>query len=361
MSSPKILIMAGGTGGHIFPGLAVAAQLKEMGWEIVWLGTAERMEAQLVPKHGYPIQFINISGVRKNGLLRLLKAPLQIVKALMQAMKVIREEKPDLVLGMGGYASGPGGIAAWLCGVPLLLHEQNAAPGMTNRILARFAKKVLTAFPAVFGGIAAIEQKVELVGNPVRSDLVAELPRAVNLDAPLNLLIIGGSLGARVLNEVVPKAVAELGFSVNIWHQCGKGNDEAMQGSYPELPELKVAPFIDDMAEVYRWADLMICRAGALTVAEVAAAGMPAIFVPLPHAVDDHQTKNALWLVENGAAKLLPQRDFNSASLAGILSELNSDRAGLAKMGELARGLAMTDATARIAALCVEMKRNVEK
>ncbi|ALP40900.1 undecaprenyldiphospho-muramoylpentapeptide beta-N-acetylglucosaminyltransferase [Aeromonas schubertii] len=350
--SKTLLVMAGGTGGHVFPGLAVADRLKAQGWTIHWLGTADRMEAELVPAHGYPISFIDIQGVRGNGLKRLLEAPYRIVKSILQARQVLKTIRPDVVLGMGGFASGPGGVAAWLSGIPLLLHEQNASAGMTNKLLARIAKRVLMAFPGAF----APSRRTAVVGNPVRPEVVA-LPapdeRMGGGERPLRLLIIGGSLGARVLNEQVPLAVAAAGIPVEVRHQTGKGNQEAVAMAYGKLGlEAEVSDFIKEMAGAYAWADLVVCRAGALTVSEVAAAGVAAIFVPLPHAVDDHQTRNALTLVDGGAAEFLPQSDLTPASLAARLVWLAGRRDTLLKMAQAARRIAITDAAERVADEC---------
>src|SRR5574344_2873243 len=350
--SKRLLIMAGGTGGHVFPGLAVAHQLQAEGWQIHWLGTADRMEAELVPAHGYPISFIDIQGVRGNGLCRLLMAPWRIAKSIFQARQVIKRFQPDLVMGMGGFAAGPGGVAAWLRGIPLGLHEQNAAAGMTNRLLSRLAARVLMGFPGAFGGAST----GEVVGNPVRAEVVAlaAQPREViDAERPLHVLIIGGSLGARVLNELVPAALATVEH-LAIRHQTGKGNEEPVTMAYRDLGvgDVTVSEFIADMAQAYRWADLIICRAGALTVAEVAAAGVAAIFVPLPHAVDDHQTRNALTLVDGGAAEFLPQSELTTASLAARLSWLAGRRETLLNMAQAARRVAITDAAERVADEC---------
>ncbi|MGY3888828.1 undecaprenyldiphospho-muramoylpentapeptide beta-N-acetylglucosaminyltransferase [Aeromonas mytilicola] len=348
--SKTLLVMAGGTGGHVFPGLAVADRLKAQGWTIHWLGTADRMEAELVPAHGYPISFIDIQGVRGNGLKRLLVAPYRIVKSVLQARRVLKSIRPDVVLGMGGFASGPGGVAAWLSGIPLLLHEQNAAAGLTNKLLARLAKRVLMAFPGAFAPSA----RTAVVGNPVRPEVVAlPDPQLRSSSEPLRLLIVGGSLGARVLNEQVPPAVASAGVPIEVRHQCGKGNRETVAQAYAELGvEAEVSEFIKDMADAYAWADLVVCRAGALTVSEVAAAGVAAIFVPLPHAVDDHQTRNALTLVDGGAAEFLPQSELTPASLAARLSWLAGRRETLLNMAQAARRVAIIDAAERVADEC---------
>ncbi|MFP2770105.1 undecaprenyldiphospho-muramoylpentapeptide beta-N-acetylglucosaminyltransferase [Oceanisphaera sp. KMM 10153] len=346
--SRTLLVMAGGTGGHVFPGLAVADRLRAEGWDIHWLGTAERMEAQLVPKHGYPLHTIAIAGVRGNGLKRKLMAPFQILKAVCQARRILQEVKPQVVLGMGGFAAGPGGVAARLTGIPLVLHEQNAAAGMTNRLLARIAQRVLMAFPGAF----AEGKNTAVVGNPVRPEVLA-LPapsERISIEPrPLRLLVVGGSLGARILNEIVPVAVAKAG-NVRVRHQTGKGNAETVLLAYQALGiEAEVSDFIDDMAAAYGAADLVVCRAGALTVSEVAAAGVGALFVPLPHAVDDHQTKNARSLSDSGAALLLPQSELSAEGLAAQLQQLGDNRGQLLAMASRARALAITDAAERVA------------
>lgn len=348
-----LLVMAGGTGGHVFPGLAVADVLREQGWTVHWLGTAERMEARLVPDHGYPLHTIDIAGVRGNGARRLLLAPFQIIKAVWQARRVLRQVRPAVVLGMGGFAAGPGGVAAWLAGIPLVLHEQNAAAGVTNRLLARIADRVLMAFAGAFA-------RGEVVGNPVRPALVALPPPAERIGLepqPLRLLVVGGSLGAKVLNEVLPRAVALAG-NIRVRHQTGRGNAEAVRAAYDALAiEAEVSEFIDDMAAAYGEADLVVCRAGALTVSELAAAGLGAIFVPLPHAVDDHQTKNARSLADQGAALVLPQSGFSAEALAAQLQRLAGDREQLLAMAGRARQRAITDAAQRVA----ECLRDVAK
>lgn len=355
----KILIMAGGTGGHVFPGLAVAKELtKNDEFEVLWLGTKERMEAQLVPKYGFNIEFIKIQGIRRNGLLRKLLAPFKILRAVCEAISVIRKFKPDVVLGMGGYASGPGGLAARILGVPLVLHEQNAAPGLTNRLLSKIATKILLGFPNAFKG-----QKVLYVGNPVREDVInlnKQLPKQFP-EGKLRVLVIGGSLGAQVLNETVPKAISlcrEAGFNVEIVHQTGKDNSSKVKDIYNALSlndNVIISDFIDNMANAYSNTDIIICRAGALTVAEVAASGIPAIFVPLPTAVDDHQTKNAKSLADIGAAICLAQKDLTSELLAQKLLGLAADKSQLARMSEIAGSSAKLSATEEAAKVCREL------
>ncbi|WP_169629186.1 MULTISPECIES: undecaprenyldiphospho-muramoylpentapeptide beta-N-acetylglucosaminyltransferase [Ferrimonas] len=356
MTAPKrLMVMAGGTGGHVFPALAVARYLRQQGWEVSWLGTADRMEARLVPQHGFEIDFIDIQGVRGNGLMRKLKAPLQILKAISQSWRLLRQRKPDVVLGMGGYAAGPGGIAAWLRGIPVVLHEQNAVAGATNRILARFASRILCAFDGVFPG-----RDARRVGNPVREELLA-----VGRDHPvvpgdqLKVLVVGGSLGAKVLNETLPQSAQRLGpnTSLTVWHQVGRGNEAATREAWQALAPavgVQVSEFIDDMAAAYAWADLVICRAGALTVAELSATGRPSILVPFPHAVDDHQTKNSEALVASGAAKLMPQSKLTPKSLALRLTQMAHDSERLMSMARAATEVAVPQATQLVAQECIQ-------
>jgi len=357
-----LLVMAGGTGGHIFPGLAVAEELKAQGWNIHWLGTVDRMEAKIVPEHGYDISFINISGLRNKGLLALLAMPFKLLTSLMQARRVIKTIKADVVLGMGGYASGPGGVAAWLSKVPLILHEQNAAAGLSNRLLARIANKVCCAFPNAF----AQEIDAEVVGNPLRSSIGQQVQVAEqaenNKKQTKNILVVGGSLGAQALNEVMPTSFASLvaeDDSFSIWHQTGESKQAQVIESYAEqgvaTDKIKVSEFIKDMAEAYQWADIVICRAGALTVSELAMAATPAIFVPLPHAVDDHQTKNALYLVHRDAAKLLPQTELNKERVTGLITELFDNPETLPNMATAAIAAANGDASKKVAQLCQQL------
>ncbi|MBJ7222871.1 MULTISPECIES: undecaprenyldiphospho-muramoylpentapeptide beta-N-acetylglucosaminyltransferase [unclassified Brenneria] len=343
--SKRLMVMAGGTGGHVFPGLAVAHHLMAQGWQVRWLGTADRMEADLVPQHGIEIDFIRISGLRGKGVLALLSAPWRIFKAVRQAQAIMRRYRPDVVLGMGGYVSGPGGLAAWLCGVPVVLHEQNGIAGLTNRWLAHIAKKVLQAFPGAF-------PDAEVVGNPVRTDVLA-LPapevRLADRAGPVRVLVIGGSQGARVLNQTLPGVAARLGDSITLWHQVGKGALSDVRQAYRQVgqPQHKIVEFIDDMAAAYAWADVVVCRSGALTVSEVAAAGLPALFVPFQHK-DRQQYWNALPLEKAGAAKIIEQPQFSVASVSDTLA--GWDRQTLMKMAQQARRVAIPDATARVAA-----------
>ncbi len=352
--SRTLLVMAGGTGGHIFPGLAVAQALSEQGWHIHWLGTKDRMEADLVPEYGYPISFVNIAGFRNKGWQTWLKTPFKIMQSIVQSIKILRAINPDVVLGMGGYASGPGGIAAWLLRKPLVLHEQNAVAGMTNRYLAYIATKVLAAFPKAFN--SSINYQV--VGNPLRSDIIAienVIPEQPAVSK--KVLVVGGSLGAQILNEVVPQAMKQIKLqNIDVWHQTGARKEQKVLSSYKEYgllgERVKVSEFINDMAAAYQWADVVICRAGALTVSELAMAAKPAVFVPLPHAVDDHQTKNAMYLVSCGAAKLLPQKEFNGTTLAQMLNSLFSSDKVIQSMSKAAHDAAHADATMKVAQIC---------
>lgn len=352
LSHKTLVVMAGGTGGHVFPGLAVADNLKKQGWIVSWLGTADRMEAQLVPEHGYEIDFIDIAGVRGNGLKRLLMAPARIIKSILQARNVLKKRKVDLVLGMGGFASGPGGIAAWTLGIPVILHEQNAAAGLTNRILARFAKKVLMGFSGAFDGEKAI-----LVGNPVRESVIA-LPEKIISAQPsaLKVLIVGGSLGAKVLNELLPEVIAQFPKdALSIIHQTGRGHYQQVKEAYQTLGvEVDLHEFIRDMDKSYAWADVVICRAGALTVSEIAVVGLPAIFIPLPHAVDDHQTKNAQYLVDKEGALLIPQKQLNGKKLSDYLRAFSQNRQLLIDMSKNSQKAAIVNATESVVAICIE-------
>ncbi|MGL4712810.1 MAG: undecaprenyldiphospho-muramoylpentapeptide beta-N-acetylglucosaminyltransferase [Shewanella sp.] len=352
----RILVMAGGTGGHVFPALAVAKYLAQQGWQVRWLGTADRMEARLVPQYGFDIDFIDIKGVRGNGLLRKFAAPFKVVRSILQAKAVIAEFKPDVVLGMGGFASGPGGVAARLAGIPLVLHEQNAIPGMTNKLLSQIATQVLCAFNNTFTSV-----KASVVGNPIRRELIALGAEPKPLaDEALKVLVVGGSLGAKVFNDLMPAVVAALSTqqSITVWHQVGKDNLVGVKAAYQQHGQeggVNIAEFIDDMEAAYRWADVVLCRAGALTVSELAAVGLPSILVPYPHAVDDHQTRNGQVLVEAGAAFLLPQAILDVNKLANKLQLLANDRAELARMGQRARDVAVLDATEQVAAVCISL------
>ncbi|EKY3118924.1 undecaprenyldiphospho-muramoylpentapeptide beta-N-acetylglucosaminyltransferase [Cronobacter turicensis] len=340
----RLMVMAGGTGGHVFPGLAVAHHLMAQGWQVRWLGTADRMEADLVPKNGIEIDFIRISGLRGKGLKALALAPVRIFNAWRQARAIMKRFKPDVVLGMGGYVSGPGGLAAWSLGIPVVLHEQNGIAGLTNKWLAKIASRVMQAFPGAF-------PNAEVVGNPVRIDVLAlPLPQArlTGREGPVRVLVVGGSQGARVLNQTMPQVAGRLGDAVTVWHQSGKGALADVQQAYAAAgqPQHKVTEFIDDMAAAYAWADVVVCRSGALTVSEIAAAGLPALFVPFQHK-DRQQYWNALPLEKAGAAKILEQPQFTVEAVSETLKRW--DRATLLDMAKRARAAAIPDATERVA------------
>lgn len=353
-----IVIMAGGTGGHIFPALAVADVLRERGHAVTWIGTHHGLESKLVPAAGIPIEWIDVSGVRGKGLATLLKSPFLLARALLQASRILHRLKPAAALGMGGFASGPGGIAARLSGCPLVLHEQNAVPGLTNRMLSHVATRVMEGFPGSF----APARHAEYVGNPVRAAIAALPPPterfAGRSDTPLRLLVLGGSQGAKVLNETLPPAIAQLDTAIRpqILHQCGARDVEAVTTAYREQGiDARVVAFIDDMAAAYAWADLAVCRAGALTIAELAAAGLGAVLVPFAAAVDDHQTRNAGFLTQSGAAERLAQDKLSTATLVPVLQRLLSDRARLLSMAMRARTLARSDAAERVADVCLRL------
>ncbi|GHC09437.1 UDP-N-acetylglucosamine--N-acetylmuramyl-(pentapeptide) pyrophosphoryl-undecaprenol N-acetylglucosamine transferase [Thermomonas carbonis] len=345
-SAPLVLIMAGGTGGHIFPGLAVAQALRERGARVAWLGADGGMETRLVPPHDIAIDTIAVAGVRGKGLMTLLGAPLRILRAVRDAARVLRARQPSAVVSFGGFAAGPGGIAARIAGIPLLVHEQNRAAGMTNKALAKVARQVLVGFPQTFA-------RETLVGNPVRAQIAQvaapELRDFVHGGA-LRLLVLGGSQGARALNNAVPQAVAALGLPVEILHQAGeKMLDDARKAYADAGVAATVEPFIADMAAAYAHADLVVCRAGALTLAELCAVGVGSVLVPFPQAVDDHQTRNAEFLVERGAALLLPQGDDLATRLQALLADLAAEPGKRLAMANAARSLAMPDAAARVA------------
>lgn len=351
-SGKKFLVMAGGTGGHVFPALAVARALTERGAEVEWLGTERGIEAQLIPEAGIPLHFITVEGVRGRGKLALLKAPLQVSRAVWQAREIVKKVMPDAVLGFGGFATGPGGVAARLCRVPLIIHEQNAVAGTTNRLLARIASRVLEAFPSGLPG-------GRHVGNPVRAEIV-QLPEPaarIGREKPLRLLVLGGSLGAVAINELVPEAVSLLDEKLRprIVHQAGKRHLDVAGEAYRQADvQAEVVPFIADMASAYAGADLIICRSGALTVSEIAAAGVGAIMVPFPFAIDDHQTKNGEWLQKAGAAVVIQQNALSAEKLAQLLEELLARPEKLLAMAEAARRVAKIDATEQVLVACRE-------
>lgn len=344
-----ILIMAGGTGGHVFPGLAVADAMRARAWNVVWLGNPGGMEATLVPRHGIPMRWVRFGGLRGKGLVTKLMLPFNLLRAFWQSLRALREVRPAVVLGMGGYVAFPGGMMAALIGRPLVVHEQNSVAGLTNRVLARVADRVMVAFPDALAG-------AQWSGNPVREDVAALAPPAERYGSrvgPLRLLVVGGSLGAQALNTVVPQALAALPAERRpvVVHQSGRRHLADLQAAYAQAGvDVQALEFIDDMAAAYAQADLVICRAGAMTVSEVAAAGVASLMVPYPHAVDDHQTTNARFLSERDAALLIPQAELTPQRLAQLLAEL--DRPRLLAIAQHARTLARADAAAQVADAC---------
>lgn len=360
-----VLIMAGGTGGHVFPGLAVARRLIEQRVPVAWLGTREGIEATAVPASGLPIEmdWIAVRGVRRSGLGAWLGLPFMFARATGQAWRALRRRRPDVVLSLGGFTAGPGGLVAFLTRTPLVIHEQNAVPGLTNRLLALIARRVLAGFPGAFR-----RPDARVVGNPVRREIALLPPpeeRLAGRAGRLRLLVVGGSQGARVLNEIVPQALGLLPEAIRpeVWHQSGKHQRTEVERAYGRngadevhrpTAAVRVSEFIVDMAEAYAWADVVLCRAGAMTIAELAASGSAAILVPYPYAVDDHQTANARFLVERGAAVLFPQAELTPERLAQRLQELATHREIVLKMARAARALAVADADETVARQCLE-------
>lgn len=348
----RIVIMAGGTGGHVFPALAVAQSLQEKGWQVSWLGTQKGLESRVIPENGIELDTISVAGIRGKGVLSKVTAVFGLFKACVQAAKVLRQRKPDVVLGMGGFVAGPGGLMAKLLGIPLVIHEQNRVVGTTNRLLSKIAKRVLEAFPDSFKkSVGAI-----CTGNPLRKQFLDSLHEREPVGQVIKILIIGGSQGAQILNEVVPEAIAHLCSQTNaptaqIKHQTGAVMQAQVAARYQALNvNAEATAFINDMAAAYQWADILICRAGAMTVSEVAGVGIPSVFVPLPSAIDDHQTANAKYLTDANAGNLLMQKDLNAETLAaqitGMLTQLDS-------MSHAAKQLARLDATEVVAGYCI--------
>ncbi|MBQ0798710.1 MAG: undecaprenyldiphospho-muramoylpentapeptide beta-N-acetylglucosaminyltransferase [Porticoccaceae bacterium] len=358
--------MAGGTGGHVFPALAVAEDLRARGCDVSWLGTRQGIESEQVPAHNFPITYISVAGLRGKGGLAKIRGVARLVLAAGQALRAVYKLKPDVVLGLGGFASGPGGVAARLLGKPLVIHEQNAIAGTTNRLLSKIASVALTAFPEALPG-------ARHCGNPVRAEILKlsmelsqrSLEESLLEESSLNenaakprLLVLGGSLGAQKLNQTLPEALALMAESQRpeVRHQCGRGNEETTKNMYQQAGvDADVVPFVADMAAAYTWADFVVCRAGALTVSELTAVGLPSILVPFPYAIDDHQTHNALWLVNAGAGYLLDEKALNPESLAATVLELTTNTDKRAGMAESARRLALPDATRRVADVCLEV------
>lgn len=360
MSSKRpVMIMAGGTGGHIFPGLAVAASLRELNVPVVWLGSRGGMEERLVPASDIPFDSLLISALRGKGFKTLVLAPFRLLRAVYQALAILRRHQPRCVLSMGGFAAGPGGLAAWLSRRPLVVHEQNRIPGLTNRVLSRLAKRVMGGFPDCFPAAA----KIDYVGNPVResiSVLAAPEERFAGRKGPARLLVLGGSQGARVLNQTLPLALAQMAVEERpeVRHQLGQRHLDEGRQNYAEVGiEASLEPFIEDMAAAYAWADLVVCRAGALTIAELCAAGVGALLVPYPHAVDDHQTRNAEFMVAGGAAELIPEASLNPRLLFLRLHSSLSSRKRMQDLASNARFLARPDAAKRAAGICLEVGR----
>lgn len=351
----SVMIMAGGTGGHIFPGLAVAETLRQRGVAVMWLGSRHGMEQQVVPKAGIALHSIDVTAIRGKGVSGLIKAPFRVARAIWQARRILRKQAPDSVLSLGGFVAGPGGLAARFCRIPLVVHEQNSVAGLTNRVLARWAARVLCGFPNALG------KRSEYVGNPVRASIRHIDTHLVGTEqAYRQLLVLGGSLGAEALNRHVPEALGLMDEKdrPRIVHQAGRGKLEMTRAAYAQAGvAADVVEFIDDMASAYQRADLVVCRAGALTVSELAQAGKPAIYVPYPHAVDDHQTANARVMVKAGAGELMPQQDLNAATLSAVLTRLLGQPDQLSAMARSARARATGDASAMIADACCEVMR----
>ena len=346
----RIIIMAGGTGGHVFPALAVAQYLVKNGWDVSWLGTKRGMESRVVPENNIEIDWLAVAGLRGKGIGAKIKSTLLLVKSFFQAFSIFFKRKPDVVLGFGGYVAGPGGLVAKLMGIPLVIHEQNRVPGTTNRLLMKKANKVLQAFPESFSqDINAL-----FTGNPLRTEFLDSKEKEIwneALERDLRILVVGGSQGAKILNDIVPVAVKGLD-RVEIRHQTGKAMFKAVFENYEKLLiNAQAVEFIDDMASAYQWADMIICRSGAMTVSEVAAAGLPAIFIPLPHAIDDHQTANAHYLVDAGAGVLLKQPDLNELSL---LKAIQNDKSLMREIFLSAKNKAKLDATVVVSDICIQ-------
>ena len=347
-----ILVMAGGTGGHVFPALAVAENLRQRGQRIVWLGTRGGIEARVVPAAGIAIEWLSVQGLRGKGLATLLLAPFRLLRACWQALRLLRRIRPRAVLGMGGFVAGPGGLMAWLLDIPLILHEQNSIIGLTNRILSRLATRSFFAFPAAAESVP----RSECIGNPVRADFTHAGDPAARLEArswaPLQLLVVGGSLGAAALNRLLPEALACLDREQRprVRHQCGEKHLRQCEENYAEAAvEAEITSFIEDMAAAYAWADLVVCRAGALTIAELGAVGVGALLIPFPYAVDNHQYHNARYLEQNGAAQILPEAELTAENLALKLQFFAQNRPALIEMARNARACFKADAAERLA------------
>lgn len=353
----RVMILAGGTGGHVYPALAVARELMNRGNDVVWVGTRKGLEARVVPAAGIDIEWMSVEGVRGKGMKGLLKAPFMLIKAILQSWSIQRKIRPDVVLGMGGFVSGPSGLVASLSGIPLVLHEQNRVPGTTNRLLASRAKVVLEAFAGSF----PLKAGARVTGNPLRKEIVglAHAVRERVEGAPLRILVVGGSLGAKALNELVPVALQQLGQPLEIKHQTGAALRESTEARYQALGlDAEVVAFVEDMAAAYAWADLAICRAGAMTISELAVTGLPAILVPYPYAIDDHQTQNAAVLADVGAAVMIPQSELTAEVLVAELKAIIDSPQRLEKMSQEAYKTARPAAAEIVAAVCLENARS---
>lgn len=347
MNKKKILIMAGGTGGHIFPALVIADELSKIGWEILWLGTQNRMESSIVPQYGYNIKFIKVDGIKGNGFKKLIQAPFMILRATFQARKIIKKFKPDIALGMGGFVTGPGGVAAKTLNIPLVIHESNAVAGITNKLLAKISNVILQAFPGTI-------KNAITVGNPIRAEIInTDFSIGIDddKDRPLNILVMGGSQGARVMNERVSRTLDQL-QEFNILHQSGKNQSESTKKNYINQ-KANVVDFIDDVSEAYKWADLAICRSGALTVSELAVSGLPAIFVPYKHG-DNQQKLNAKYLVENKVSYLIEEDSFLEDNINSTISSLTREK--LLSMSQKTKRLGQIDSTKKIIKILREVK-----
>lgn len=361
MTAPTVLIMAAGTGGHIFPALSIARQLQALGVRVEWLGTPAGMENDVLRDTDIRLNRLAVNGLRGKGRVALLKAPFMLLRSVWQAMQLLQRLDPCCVLGMGGYVTGPGGVAAWLLRRPLVIHEQNAVPGTSNKLLRPLARRVLQAFPGTF----PVSERLIDTGNPVRAEIMAmanESRSYFDGSRALRLLVLGGSLGAAAINELVPAALAGSDLDIEVRHQAGKDKYEETLAQYQHLglannQRYQVLPFISDMAEAYRWADVVLCRSGAGTLAEIAVAGLPSLLVPYPHAVDDHQAANARWLADAGAAVVLPQNTLDAGRLNALLAEFINSPQRLQSMALAARNKAVPDACEKVSAICMEMCR----
>jgi len=350
-SAAHLMVMAGGTGGHVFPALAVAKEMQAAGTQITWLGTRRGIEARVIPDNDIAMEWVSVEGLRGNGALGWLLAPITLLRALWQSMGAIRRTQPDCILGMGGFVAGPGGVAARLLRKPLVVHEQNAVAGLTNKYLAKIASKVLTGFPHV----RDLNQRAKWVGNPVRKSITAHHAE----HSGINVLIVGGSQGAHSFNEKLPDVFAELKLEqINIWHQTGRNRSEKVTKAYQANDvSAKVSEFIEDMGAAYQWADLLICRAGAMTIAECCAAGLPSLLIPYPYSAGDHQLKNAEALVDIGAAKLLSNAQIVEPIMQATLNELLADKDVLRAMGGRAHSLHKADALQQVVSVCHDLMR----